>query len=179
MHDNPGGAVAPPRLFVRLVGLTALAILLQAVIAGVFVNQDGHDGWITVHGVVADLTWVTALVTAAYAFRRVRPRGNRRLWLGAALLFLLTLAQTGIGHLITDQGMDGLIVVHVPLALIIFGLATWLSLTSAMARRSTTPSDPYGDRTTDDLSRLDSASPRRVAAVHGGHGQPPHRGTTT
>lgn len=37
--------VAVPKLFVRLVGLTAVAVLAQAVTAGAFVKQDGRDSW--------------------------------------------------------------------------------------------------------------------------------------
>jgi hypothetical protein len=76
-----------------------------------------------------------ALATAIYAaatLRRVVPR----LVLAAAVLFVLTLAQTDIGHLITDKGQDGWIAVHVPLAFVIFGLTLWLSLRTALARRS-------------------------------------------
>jgi hypothetical protein len=46
--------------------------------------------------------------------------------------------------LITDKGMDGLIVVHVPMAVIIFGLVTWLSVAAATSRRAAAPTDPYG-----------------------------------
>jgi len=143
MPDRPTD-VAVPSMFVRLVGLTAVAVFLQAVTAGAFVSQAGRDGWVSVHGVMADVTWVLALVTAIYAFKHVRPAGHRRLWVGSAVLFVLALAQTGIGHLITDKGMAGLIVVHVPVAMVIFGLVTWLSFAAAVARRSARPSDPYG-----------------------------------
>jgi heme A synthase len=124
-----------------LVGLTSLGVLVQAVTAGLFVNQDGRDSWVDVHGVVADVTWVLALVTAAYAFHRLR-RTHRTLFVGATALFVLALAQTGLGHLITDKGMDGLIVVHVPVAVLLFGLATWLSVATSRLRRQAP--DPYG-----------------------------------
>ena len=134
----------PPRAFAALVGVTSLAIVLQAITAGVFVNQDGRDGWVTVHGVIADVTWVTALITAAYALRRMRRTHPRLTW-SAVALFVLLLAQTGIGHLITDKGIDGLIVVHVPLAMVVFGLAVWLSVSAVHVRRGATAPDPYGD----------------------------------
>lgn len=150
--------VAVPRTFVRLVGLTAVGVLLQAVTAGVFVSQDGRDSWINVHGVIADVTWVLALVTAVYGYKRLRPNGDRRLWMTAAFLFVLALAQTGVGHLITDEGMDSLIAVHVPLAMLIFGVATWLSYAAVTARRAATPLDPYGDSYD---GRTRSRSPQR------------------
>lgn len=133
-----------PRWFAALVGVTALGIFLQAVTAGLFVNQDGRDGWVTVHGVIADATWVAALVTALVGVRSVR-RSHPRLWWGAAALFVLVLAQTGLGHLITDGGQDGLIVVHVPLAFVVFGLTIWLSVVAARTRRDSALATPYLD----------------------------------
>jgi ABC-type uncharacterized transport system permease subunit len=132
-----------PRTFSVLVGCTTLAILIQAVTAGMFVNQGGRDSWVSVHGVIADITWVIALITAIVGFRQVR-RGHLRLWLGSLALFVLALVQTGIGHLISDGGMDSLIVVHVPLAMLIFAFAIWLSIATAQVRRGTAVS-PYGD----------------------------------
>ena len=131
-----------PRAFSVLAGLTTAAVFLQAVTAGFFVNQDGRDSWVTVHGIIADVTWVLALVTAIVAFRRLR-RLQPTLWRLSAALFVLALAQTGIGHLISDEGMDALIVVHVPLALVVFGLAGWLAL--VVARGGPIAAEPYGD----------------------------------
>ncbi|MBV9793927.1 MAG: hypothetical protein JO016_08300 [Actinobacteria bacterium] len=131
-------SAAPPgrlTVFAVLTGLTALAIFLQAVTAGEFVSQPGRDSWVTVHGVIADVSWGLALGTALYAaitLRRVVPR----LVLAAAVLFVLTLAQTGIGHLITDDNQNGWIAVHVPLAFVIFGLTLWLAVRAALARRA-------------------------------------------
>lgn len=122
------------RIYTSLVGLTALTILVQAVLAGEFLGGEGRDGWVTAHGVIADVSWVSALVTAVVAYRYLRV-SHRPLWLGSAGLFVLDLVQTGIGHLITDDGHDGLIVVHVPIALLLFGLTVWLSLRAAQFRR--------------------------------------------
>jgi len=73
---TPTTDVAPPATPVKvttaLVWLTTGAIFCQAIIAGQFVSQDGKDGWITVHGVVADASWVLSLVTAGYAFLTLR-----------------------------------------------------------------------------------------------------------
>lgn len=74
----PAGAmrrtVPPGRLtaFAALTGLTSLVIFLQAVTAGQFVSQPGRTGWVTVHGVVADVAWGLALVTAIYAVAGLR-----------------------------------------------------------------------------------------------------------
>lgn len=129
----PSATTTFPR-FALLSALTTLGILLQAITAGQFVQRESEDGWVTVHGVVADASWVLALVTAAYGYlrlRRVQP-GLVRWSVG---LFVATLAQTGIGHLITDEGQDGWIAVHVPLAVAIFGLTGWLTLRSLQELR--------------------------------------------
>ena len=106
--------------------LTSFAILTQGVLAGVFIGHENREGWVTAHGVVADVSWVLALATVVVGFRTVR-RAQPRLWWAAVALFVLALAQTGVGHLITDEGMDGLVVVHVPLAMAVFGLTAWVS----------------------------------------------------
>jgi hypothetical protein len=131
-HTPPGpGDIRGTRPFAALCVLTSAAIFAQAVIAGLFVGHEDEDGWVTVHGVVADVSWVLALAAAVCGVVRLR-RGARRLVVASVALFALTLAQTGIGHLITDLGHDGLIVVHVPLAVAIFGLTVWV--TSAALR---------------------------------------------
>jgi heme A synthase len=125
----------PTIVFTTLVGLTSLTVFLQAVLAGEFVDRDNRDGWITAHGVVADVSWVLALATAGVAWRFLR-RDHRPLWLASAALFLLDLSQAGIGHLITDYGYDGLIVVHIPVALLLFALAVWLTMRAAALHRT-------------------------------------------
>ncbi len=82
---------------------------------------------------IADISWVLALVTAGYAWRTLRGSYPGLVY-GCAGLFVITLAQTGIGHLITDDGHDWLIGVHVP-ALIIFGLTTWITTRSIRLAR--------------------------------------------
>jgi hypothetical protein len=122
------------RPFALLATLTSTAIFCQALTAGQFVSQDGKDSWITVHGVIADISWVLALVAAGYAWRTLRAAHPGLVnWCSA--LFVIVLAQTGIGHLITDDGHDWLIGVHVPLAFIIFGLTTWITTRSIRLAR--------------------------------------------
>ena len=120
-----------------LVWMTTLAIFCQAVIAGQFVSQDGRDGWITVHGVVADVSWVLTLISAGYAYFRLRTHFPLLVrWSG--VLFVATLLQTGIGHLITEKGMDWLIMVHVPLAFVVFAAAGYLSVWAIRVRHQAT-----------------------------------------
>ena len=133
---EPAVSSRSTRTFAVLSALTTLAVLLQAVTAGQFVQREGQDSWVTVHGVIADASWVLALITAGYGFRKIRDT-HRPLVRAAAALFVITLAQTGIGHLITDDGQDGWIAVHVPLAVVIFGLTGWLTLHAVrVARRA-------------------------------------------
>lgn len=133
----PTTGVAPPAIPVKittaLVWLTTVAIFCQAIIAGQFVSQDGKDGWITVHGVVADASWVLSLVTAGYAFVTLRRHFPVLVRL-AAVLFVVTLVQTGIGHLITEVGVDWLIAIHVPLAFVVFAVAGYLSVWAVRVR---------------------------------------------
>ena len=126
------------RPFSLLATLTSIAIFCQALTAGQFVSQDGKDSWITVHGVIADISWVMALITAGYAFKTLRA-SRPRMVVWCATLFVITLAQTGIGHLITDDGHDWLIGIHVPLAFIIFGLTTWISTKAIRLARRESP----------------------------------------
>ena len=133
----PTTDVAPPptpvKVTTALVWLTTAAIFCQAIIAGQFVSQDGKDGWITVHGVVADASWVLSLITVGFAFITLR-RHFPVLVRVAALLFVVTLLQTGIGHLITEAGVDWLIAVHVPLAFVVFAVAGYLSIWAVRVR---------------------------------------------
>lgn len=131
-HTADGGL----RVFTALTGLTTLSILTQAVLAGEFVSQGGKAGWISAHSYVAVVVMVFALGTAVAGWSSGLRREAPQLWQAAAALFVLTAIQTGIGHAITDGGTDGLIVVHVPLALVIFGITVWLSVQSAALRRS-------------------------------------------
>lgn len=121
-----GGA----RLALTLSALTALAILAQAIIAGQFVSQDGKTGWIDAHNAAAYIVSALALVTTIGSWRTLRHQAPS-LWRTAAVLFVLVIAQTGIGHAITDNGSDWLIGVHVPLAVIIYGVAVRLSIQTA------------------------------------------------
>jgi hypothetical protein len=140
-----------PRTFIAALVLSSFGLLVQAVTAGLFVNQDGRDSWVSVHGVIADVTWASALVAACVGLARMR-RSRPSLAYGATALFLLALAQTGLGHLITDRGMDALIVVHVPVAVVLFGLATWLLIGVARAHRVLPDViDPYVDEAAEPL----------------------------
>lgn len=128
---------AQTRMFFVACCAASIAILAQAVTAGVFVDKAGADNWVTVHGIIADASWVLTLVSAVVGFVTIR-RATPRLEYWAVALFVLTLAQTGLGHLITDYGKDALIEVHVPLAMVIFGLTVWITVRAGRLHRVNT-----------------------------------------
>lgn len=125
---EPESRVSP--VFSALVGLTALAVLLQGVWAGIFLEHDGKrddaSSWINVHARGADVAVVLAIVATVYALVRLRHRKD--LWIGAVVLTLLLVAESYIGGLIHDQGKDTLTAVHVPLGMAIMAVAVWLPL---------------------------------------------------
>lgn len=129
------------RWFTILLGITALMIFLQAVTSGEFVSQRGRDFWVEVHGGVADAAWGFALITAIVAVVALRNFDAPLTW-GSVALFVTTLAQTVLGHLITDLHQDGWIGVHVPLAFVVFALVIWLSIRAASVRRRHAQSAP-------------------------------------
>lgn len=116
-------------LFSVLLGLTALAILLQGVWAGIFLEHDGKrdaaNTWLDVHTVGAYVAVVLAVAATVVAVQRLRSRKD--LMGGSALLAVLLLVETGLGQGI-HSGTDVLTAVHVPLAMAILGIAVWLPL---------------------------------------------------
>jgi heme A synthase len=132
VKDHPSaGAI---RMFSLLNGLTLLGVLLQAVWAGEFVDRAGRGAWITVHEIGAFVVVVLALATALAAVRL--RRAHSALTLGALGLLVLIVVQTGMGEAITRASADGLIVAHVPIAVLIFGLGVYLSSLGARLRRA-------------------------------------------
>jgi hypothetical protein len=118
------------RAFTVLIGLSALAVLLQGLWAGIFLEHDGHrdsaGSWIDVHARGADIAIVLAAIATVTAFFRLRDRID--LWLGGAVFTALLLLESYLGGLIRDQGKDVLTIVHVPLAMALMAFAVWLPL---------------------------------------------------
>ncbi|HEX6403338.1 MAG TPA: hypothetical protein VF003_09335 [Pseudonocardiaceae bacterium] len=135
MSNRP--APAAVRIFSIVNGLTLLGVLLQAVWAGLFIDQTGRDMWITVHEIGGFVVVLLALVTALVAAALLR-RADSALTLGAVGLLVLIVVQTGLGEAITTSGRQELIVSHVPLAMLIFGLGIYLSIAGARLRRAAT-----------------------------------------
>jgi hypothetical protein len=107
-------------LWSALIGLTTLGVLLQGLWAGLFLrrNADGST-WYLVHQHGAEATVTLALLATIAAAVWLRHR--RDLLVGTALLLVLLVVE----HLLGRAG-GGSVAVHVPLALLIMGLAVWL-----------------------------------------------------
>ena len=132
---SPSSASPISRAFAPLAGLTALGVFAQAITAGEFVSQKDRGGWITAHSMIGNVTLLLALATAIVAIVAFRST-QRPLMIGSIVLFVLLIVQTVIGHLITDAHQDGWIGVHVPLALIVFGITVWLPIRATALRRA-------------------------------------------
>lgn len=131
-------------VFSALIGISALAVLLQGLWAGIFLEHDGHraaaSSWIDVHARGADVALFFAALATAYALWKRRSRTD--LWLGGLVLTALIVVESYIGGLIRDDGQDTLTAVHVPIAMAIMGMAVWLSLRSARGPAPAAAPDP-------------------------------------
>ncbi|MEU4478226.1 hypothetical protein AB0F68_09230 [Micromonospora sp. NPDC023966] len=117
-------------LYSALIGLTALAILLQGLWAGIFLQHDGQrenaSEWIEVHAAGGEVSIVIAAAATVIAFLKLRNR--RDLWIGSGVLTVLLILQAYLGGLIRDDRKDALTIVHIPLATALMALAVWLPL---------------------------------------------------
>ncbi len=125
-------------LFDVLIGLTALAVLLQGLWAGIFLEHDGGrdaaSGWVDVHARGGDITIVLALLATVVALAKLRHRKD--LCIGAAALTVLLVLEAYLGGLIRDASKDTLTAVHVPLGMAIMALVVWIPLRARTRRPS-------------------------------------------
>jgi len=127
----PGWIVGLMRIVVTL---WAVLVFLQPVLAGQFL--DGNDDLVAVHGTNAAFVLLIALVVLIGAVLLWRP-GHGAAWpVGAsALLLILVFAQSVLGGF-------GLLAVHVPLGVLLFGSAVamlgWVWSRRIRTRRSPT-----------------------------------------
>jgi hypothetical protein len=128
----PGWIVGLMRVVVTL---WAVLVFIQPVLAGQFL--DGNDDLVAVHGMNAGFVLLIALVMFIVAVLLWRP-GRGAAWpVGAsALLLVVVFAQSILGGF-------GLLAVHVPLGVLLFGSAVamlgWVWSRRIRARRSPTP----------------------------------------
>jgi len=119
-----------------LIGLTALAVLLQGLWAGIFLQHDGKrdaaSGWINVHARGGDIAIGLAVLATVVAVIKLRSRKD--LMIGAAALTVLLALEAYVGGLIRDASKDALTVVHVPLGMAIMALVVWIPLRTRTRR---------------------------------------------
>lgn len=117
-------------LFTVVIGLAALAILLQGLWAGIFLEHDGArdaaSSWIDLHAMGGYVA--IGLAALATVLGLVQLRARRDLWIGSLVLTALLVLEVYLGGLIRDAGQDTLTAVHVPFALAIMALAVSLLL---------------------------------------------------
>ncbi len=122
-----------------LAGIIALGVLVQAVTGGL-VAREYRKGVINAHSGLAYLLAVLAVaaVVVAVVMWRGKAGGQVVLYETIALL-VAVIIQIGVGQQIGDPNQKGkhagLLAIHVPLALLIFGLTLHLSTFVSNIRR--------------------------------------------
>jgi hypothetical protein len=111
-------------LYSALIGLTAVAVLLQGLWAGLFAHEgkDYKQSWVGVHARGADIAILLAIAATVIAVLKLRER--RDLIIGSGALVVLLVVESYIGGLIGNH--SGLTAVHFPLAMGLMGLSVWL-----------------------------------------------------
>ncbi len=124
--DRREGAAPRSALYSALIGVTSVLVLLQALWAGLFIQEGkAYDTtWVEVHARAADVAILLAAVATVVAFVKLRERTD--LWLGTAALTLVLLLEAYVGGLIGEQSW--LTAVHFPLAMALMALVVWLPL---------------------------------------------------
>jgi len=116
--------------------VTTLFVLLQAVLAGLFISGEQHDA-MDQHEIMANIIFLAVLVQLVLAFL-VRGWSQFLLVYWIAVLFVLSVAQIGLGYASEDNTFPE--AVHIPLGVLIFGLGFVISTLAVLEdriRRST------------------------------------------
>src|SRR4051794_30503422 len=133
----------PRRVFAALTGLAALAILLQGLWAGKFLERDGErdaaESWIEVHATGGEVAIALAALATIWALFRLRHR--RDLVIGGVVLTVLLILEAYIGGLIVDDGKDSLTPLHIPFALLLMAVAVWLPFRAGQDRAESLSAD--------------------------------------
>jgi hypothetical protein len=121
-----------------VVGVLALGVLVNAIIAGTFVTkflQKNHaTGGINAHMGVGDLIVLLAVAAVAIAFTLWRGKAGFQVVAGETVaLLIFVIIEFGIGQSLEKH--SGLLAIHIPVALVIFGITTHLSSYVANLRR--------------------------------------------
>jgi hypothetical protein len=121
-------ALKPHPVWSALVGLATLGVLLQGLWAGLFLRRGAADRgtWVSIHQHGGETTVLLALLATVAAVVWLRHR--RDLLLGTVLLLVLLVVELVLGY--TTENSSSAVVVHVPLALLIMGVAVWLPVSA-------------------------------------------------
>ena len=121
MVTSPSAVETRPHpIWNALVGLTSLGVLLQALWAGLFLRRDAEGStWSSVHQHGGEATVTLAAIATIAAAMWLRHRAD--LLGGTVLLLVLLVAEYFLG-----RAGGSSVAVHVPLALLIMGVAVWL-----------------------------------------------------
>ncbi len=127
-----------PDAFAGLVGLIGVLFLLQGLFAGLFLRYDGKrdasSNWIDAHALGAHVSFALSIALALLALATLRHRKD--LVGGAVALFVLITLESYIGGAIRDNGKDAWTSVHVPIAMALMAVVTWLAFRAAAFRRT-------------------------------------------
>ena len=138
MEQPSPGAV---KLIAALAGVVALGTLIQAVMGGA-IAREYRKGVIDAHQGVGYLIGLVALAAVVVAVTQWRGRvGGQLVLYETAGMFVAAVLEIGLGQQIGDYTKSGsmhpgVLAIHIPLALIIFGLALHLSTFVANLRRA-------------------------------------------
>jgi len=120
------------RLYAGLISLVTLVIIFQGFLFAGFYSEADRD-FLDAHGAVGFISMlVVALVLTPLGFLARFPKGLRIGWL-TLLLALLWVVQGFSGEGIEDDRT--LAMVHIPLALVVFGLSLYLTGKAHLALR--------------------------------------------
>ena len=112
--------------------VTTLFVLLQAVLAGLFISGEQHDAK-DQHEIMANVIFLAVAVQLVLAFL-VRGWSQFRLMYWVAVLLVLSVAQIGLGYASRDNTFPE--AVHIPLGVFVFGLALVVSTLAVLESRT-------------------------------------------
>ena len=119
-----------------LSALVLFLVLLQAALAGQFLYRD--HGLVSAHRIVGEIGPVAAAGLVGVTRLLYRHDDDvRNFWVASAVLFVLVIAQTGLGFIGRTNTMAS--AMHIPLGVALFGLATYTTL---LAWRRSAPQSP-------------------------------------
>ncbi len=120
-------AIGRPRVaraYAALIALATLTVVVQAFLFAGFYSE-GEKGFIDVHAALADISLIfVVLIVTPLAFLARFRRDRRFGWLTLTLA-VLWFVQYSLGYVIAD--VRWLEMIHIPLALVILGLAHYLT----------------------------------------------------